>query len=259
MPEISILLPGYSLNTDAGSLGFCSVLLIEGEKRLLFDPGHVGRRRFLIPALESRGLAPADIEVQFLSHAHWDHVQNLDLFDRAQLLVHGDERRYSQRPHRNDWATPKWTGPVIDMYNPTEVGDGYEVMPGCRVIDLPGHSAGSMGLVVDTPDGTSVVAGDAVAGAAAAVSGQIPIIFWSEEKARASVRRVLDLNAAIYPGHDRPFRVRNGNVEYLEEFHIGFMGLARDTSGAVFDVNPRPPFVMPAIEEQTLEGPVASR
>jgi len=175
MPEISILLPGYSINTDAGSLGFCAVLLIEGEKRVLFDPGHVGRRRFLVPALESRGLTPSDIEVQFLSHCHWDHVQNLDLFDQATLLVHGDERRYSHRPHKNDWATPKWTGPVIDMYNPTEVGEGYEVMPGCRVIDLPGHSAGSMGLIVDTSDGTCVVAGDAVANGAAALSGQIPI------------------------------------------------------------------------------------
>src|SRR5712692_5414986 len=101
MPKISLLLPGYSLNTDVGSIGFCSVLLIEGEKRVLFDPGHVGRRRFLVPALESRGLTPADIDAQFLSHSHWDHVQNVDLFGAAPVLIHPTERRYGRNPHPN--------------------------------------------------------------------------------------------------------------------------------------------------------------
>src|SRR5439155_2268935 len=251
--SISILLPGYSLNTDVGSIGFCSVLLIEGDKRVLFDPGHVGRRRFLLPALESRGLKPADIDTQFLSHCHWDHVQNIDLFEGATTLVHRDERRYTRHPHPNDWATPKWTGPVLDMYNPMEVGDGYEVMPGCHVVELPGHSAGSMGLLVETAEGRCVVAGDAVANGGAALSGNIPIIFWNEEKARASVKRVVDLDAAIYPGHDRPFRVRNGEVQYLVDFKIALTGLTPETRGATFDTTPRPAFVMPAIEEQTLE------
>ena len=44
MPKIDVLLHGFRFNTDAGIPGFCSVLLIEGEKRTLVDVGHVGRR-----------------------------------------------------------------------------------------------------------------------------------------------------------------------------------------------------------------------
>ena len=43
--------------------------------------------------------------------------------------------------------------------NRTEVAEGHEVMPGCSVIELPGHSAGSMGLLVETADGPCIVAG----------------------------------------------------------------------------------------------------
>ncbi len=76
--------------------------------------GHVGRRVVLLEALERRGLEPADIDVVVLSHAHWDHAQNLDVFDAARIIVHTDERRYAAAPHGNDWATPAWTGAMLD-------------------------------------------------------------------------------------------------------------------------------------------------
>ncbi len=109
MPALKIetLLPGVSFGTDSGTPAFCSVLLIEGEKRALVDAAHVGRRTSLEAKLLERGLSPDDIDIVILTHAHWDHVQNIDLFRNAQILVHPDERRYSHHPHRNDWATPQ--------------------------------------------------------------------------------------------------------------------------------------------------------
>ena len=134
MPTIDVLMEGSSVNTDVGIIGFCAVVLIEGEKRVLFDSAHVGRRTYLQAQLDARGLTPADIDVQVLSHAHWDHIQNCDVFDHAPMLIHRDERRYARRPHRNDWATPQWTGAVLETMQLQEVGEGYEVMPGCRVV-----------------------------------------------------------------------------------------------------------------------------
>ena len=55
MPELSVLLQGSPLRTDVGIVGFCSVVLIEGEKRILVDVGHVGRRSALENALKARG------------------------------------------------------------------------------------------------------------------------------------------------------------------------------------------------------------
>ena len=74
MPTVETLLHGYSINADSGSLGFCAITLMRGEKLTLVDSGHVGRRRFLVSELAARGLTPADIDVTVVTHAHWDHA-----------------------------------------------------------------------------------------------------------------------------------------------------------------------------------------
>jgi glyoxylase-like metal-dependent hydrolase (beta-lactamase superfamily II) len=255
MPKIDILMEGSSVGTDQGIIGFCAVILVEGEKRVLFDSAHVGRRTYLQAQLQARGLAPRDIDLQVLSHAHWDHVQNVDLFDHAPLLVHRDERRYAGRPHPNDWATPKWTGAVIEMLNIQEVGEGYEIMPGCRVIDLPGHSPGSIGLQVETEDGSCLVVGDAIHNGVVALRGRNPLVFWNAEQADASIRRCVQSGALIYPGHDRPFRIRDGELSYGTAFSMTLSGVGPNVPGVSFIENPPPreQWVMPGIEEQRLD------
>lgn len=250
MPTVSVLMHGAPLSTDVGYIAFCSVLLIEGERRILFDSAHVGRRPYLQAQLAARGLRPEDIDAQVVSHAHWDHMQNCDVFGDAPLLIHRDELRYAHHPHRNDWATPQWTGAVLDTMTLEEVGESHEIMPGCRVIELPGHSAGSIGLEVETDDGLCVVTGDAVHGAQVALSGRSPLVFWNADQAEASIRRVVEAGALIYPGHDRPFRLRDGEVSYTEESAIAISGAPWMTLNP--DPPPREPWVMPGVEEQRL-------
>lgn len=256
MPTIDILMEGSGVNTDVGIIGFCSVLLIEGEKRVLFDSAHVGRRTYLEARLQARGLTPKDVDLQVLSHAHWDHIQNCDVFGHAPMLVHRDERRYAQAPHRNDWATPQWTGAVLETMQLVEVGEGYEIMPGCRVIDLAGHSPGSIGLEVETEDGRCIITGDAIHSAAVAQSGHNPLVFWNAEQADAAIRRVVQSGALIYPGHDRPFRLRDGAVHYTTDFHMTLTNIGPNTPGAAFIPTPPPrtQWIMPGIEQQRLVG-----
>jgi glyoxylase-like metal-dependent hydrolase (beta-lactamase superfamily II) len=255
MPKIDILMEGYSIGTDVGIIGFCSVLLIEGERRVLFDSAHVGRRTYLQAQLESRGIQPSDIDFQVLSHAHWDHIQNCDVFDQAPLIVHPNERKYAQHPHRNDWATPRWTGAVLETMNIIEAGDGYEVMPGCRVIELIGHTPGSIGLEVETDDGKCIIAGDALHNGRVALRGQNPLVFWNAEQADAAIKRCVQSGALVYPGHDRPFRIKNGELDYLTDFKVTINGVAPDTPGASFVGTPSfiEQWIMPGIEQQRLD------
>ena len=254
MPRIDILMEGYSVGTDVGIVGFCSVLLVEGERRVLFDSAHVGRRTYLEAQLQARGLTPGDIDVQVLSHAHWDHIQNCDVFDHAPMLIHRDERRYARRPHRNDWATPQWTGAVLETMRLQEVGEGYEVMPGCRVIELIGHSPSSIGLEVETDDGLCILAGDAIHNARVAQSGRNPLVFWDPAQADAAIRRVVQAGAIIYPGHDQPFRIKDGGIAYQTPFRMTLIGAGPETPGMSFIPSPppRPVWIMPGIEGQTL-------
>ena len=53
MPEIEILLPGFSINTDQATLGLCTVTLVRGEKLTVVDVGHFGRRSMLVDTLRA--------------------------------------------------------------------------------------------------------------------------------------------------------------------------------------------------------------
>ncbi|HZU75741.1 MAG TPA: MBL fold metallo-hydrolase, partial [Dehalococcoidia bacterium] len=200
MAELITLLEGFGLGSDQGVIGFCSVFLVRaGGSTILFDTGHVGRRLVLQAALQREGVRPEDVNHVVLSHAHWDHVQNIDLFDRADLMIHPDERRYAHRPHRNDWATPAWTGAAIETARITEVRGGDELAPGVQVVDVPGHSPGSIALAVATDEGMACLSGDALHFAEVAVTKQNPLVFWNDEQATRSIETMVAMADVIYP------------------------------------------------------------
>ena len=252
MPTVDVLLHGYSFRTDVGSPGFCSIILIEGQKRTLVDAGHVGRRVALLAALEQRGLTPADIDLAVMSHAHWDHNQNFDLFAHAPLLMHPWELKYARHPHKNDWATPAWTGAMIDCH-PTiqEVEEGYEIEPGVRIMHSPGHSPGSITVLVETDEGPAALSGDVLQYAGGALTRVNPLVFWSEKEATRSINRIMETAEVIYPGHDQPFRMVGSEIEYLEPMKMTIRGMSPDEPGLKYDAAPFPVWVMPGIEEQS--------
>src|SRR5262249_23625480 len=194
-PRIDVLLDGFGINTSAGRVAMCEVILIEGAgadgrpTRILVDPAHVGRRTLLLDALASRGLAPGGLELVVLTHAHWDHVQNIDLFAHAPVYLHPDERRYCEHPHQNDWATPVWTRDILERMQVREIADGDELIPGVGVADLPGHSAGSIGITVQNEQGLSLIAGDAVHYASVALTRQSRLVFSAAGAALATIDR----------------------------------------------------------------------
>ena len=121
--KVDLLFPGLPAKADHFLFGICSVLLIRSEERcILFDTGPFRVRPMLIAALSELGLTPADIDIIFLTHLHWDHVENLDLFPQARVLVPRVEYEYARSPAPNDWGTPPYV---------------HEMLRGMRVELLP--------------------------------------------------------------------------------------------------------------------------
>jgi N-acyl homoserine lactone hydrolase len=249
--RVDLLVQGWTLNTSEGRLGFCGVTLIEtAGRRLLVDVAQVARRVLILERLSQRGLSPTDIDTVVLTHAHWDHLLNADLFEHAEFVVHKDERHYVRDPHPNDWATPKYTNAIMDRLRVREVREGDQVVPGVSVIETPGHTVGSISLLVDGPDGSVCIAGDALPHARSVFTGLPAIIFDREEHARDSIRKIMAASDVIYPGHDRPFRREpNGHTSYLMQSNVTVFGVVdesmRELRVTLGVEDPAPTWIMP--------------
>jgi len=242
---VDTLLQGYQVESTVGDIAFCGVNLIEapegegGVRRIVVDTGHFGRGVVLRRALAERGLTASDIDVLVLTHTHWDHVQGLEFFDRAAVMVHPRELDYISHPHPQDFATPAWTKAVLDLYDVRHAVEGTELATGVHVVEVPGHSPGTIAVAVDTADGMAVVTGDAIQNALVARHRRNALVFWDEEQANASVRRLVDMSDLVYPGHDQPFRVSAGNeISYLTGFSFGLRRVTPDMPGLTFDLDP---------------------
>jgi len=93
-----------------------------------------------------------------------------------------------------------------------------EIFPGVKTLLLPGHSVGLQGLVIDTGDACAVLASDALWSARDATRGVPDVAFFDPVKAQSSLDKALAAGDLFYPGHDRPFRLKNGVVQYLTQY-----------------------------------------
>ncbi len=243
--RVDTLLQGYQVESKEGDIAFCGVNLIEapdgsgGTTRIVVDTGHFGRGVVLRRALADRGLSASDIDVLLLTHAHWDHVQGIQYFDNAMVMAHPKELDYISNPHGQDHATPAWTKAMLDQYDIRSVTEGHDLAPGVTVVEVPGHSPGTIAASVETDDGVAVITGDSIQNAMVAQQRRNGLVFWNEEQANRSVGKLVDMSDVIYPGHDQAFRLSGDNeVEYVAEFSFGLRRVLPDTPGLTFDLQP---------------------
>ena len=208
-----ILLRGNNLSFSGGFFGFCNVVLVWADERtpLLFDTGHFCVRPGLIKALADRGLDPGAIPHVFMSHLHFDHSHNLDLFRNAKIWVSQEELDYAASPAANDTSIPwKIHALLADLDLHVISGDG-PVLPGIEHFAVPGHTPGSQALRFVDPEGRRVVlSGDAIKYPKEVLAEGSDLVFGTKENATASIRSICDQADVIVPGHFSQLFRRNG-------------------------------------------------
>jgi glyoxylase-like metal-dependent hydrolase (beta-lactamase superfamily II) len=121
-----------------------------------------------INALKDLGLFPTDIDIIIMTHLHWDHSFNTDLFPNAKVVVQQEEVYYALNPlpcHALYYESQLigMTPPWLKSLNRMEIINGEkEIEPGIRVISLPGHTPGFQGVLVDLKSGRCMIAGDTI-------------------------------------------------------------------------------------------------
>jgi N-acyl homoserine lactone hydrolase len=214
-----ILLPGVPVSSARGALGWCSVVLVQAAgQNLIFDTGSHGDRQQLISALKHHNISPADIQSVYLSHFHYDHVLNADIFPKARLLLSIKEWDYVQNGAFQDAADPyvptsliAWAAKRVELFD-----EGQEVLPGLVPLPLPGHTPGLCGLLLKQEK--VLLAGDGVKNGWEFTRRQPPPCFFSTHAALESYERATAAAELIVPGHDRPFRIGSGGkIDYVAE------------------------------------------
>lgn len=118
---------------------------------------------FLDSSLAQLELQPEDIDLLILSHMHIDHVGNARLFDNGHTRVLVNRKELDgvnaiQTEFQGGYLKSDFDG------LPFEALDGdTEIFPGVTVLEVPGHTWGTMALQVDLPeDGTKIFTSDAL-------------------------------------------------------------------------------------------------
>jgi N-acyl homoserine lactone hydrolase len=213
---ITLLFAGSPARADKFLTGISTVALIRaGGRTLLFDTGPYAYRPILQGRLRKLGVDPGEIDTVILSHVHWDTAANADLFPNAEIVLHEKELAYAETPAAHESDTPGYVGRALRRLKLRPLTSEQDIAPGVRVVELPGHSPGSIGALV----GNALLAGDAVTCAGDAAAGDIRYQRGYDNRAKDSLARALTLADVIYPGHDRPFRV-GPPIAYLDDYAI---------------------------------------
>lgn len=214
MTGIDILLPGFPGKADRGFFGWCSVAALKtGDDWLIVDTGSHGDRAVLLQAMAARGIDPLAIKRLFLTHLHFDHCLNADLFPNAEIIVGRKEWAYANSPlpqERGDTFLPRPFIPYLAGRRPAFVGEGDLLAPGLRVLELPGHTPGCLGLLREAD--STLIAGDALKNPRELYHRDPVLCFDSRENALASLDRIAGLAKRVLPGHDSPFNLAGGTI-----------------------------------------------
>lgn len=158
------------------------------------------------------GLTPADVDVIFIGHLHFDHVGGLGELKRcgcgAEIHIQHDELAAA-----NSGTDVACFADDFSAHGPFTIRHGeYALCDGASAVSTPGHTAGHMSMLVELPHGAPVLlAGDA-ADLLENLDDEIaPGGCWQGQYAQAedSIRKLkrvaLDAGAQIWPNHDFAF------------------------------------------------------
>lgn len=161
------------------------IYLIEGaDQKIVVDTSYLDPERGGAPwpatrtpeqdvkkQIESAGWKCEDVEILILTHLHWDHSQNCDLFPNAVKYVWAKELQYAMCPvslQAKPYDSPIHPNTRWPVYAQQNIifepiwKDETEIVPGVMYFHTPGHTPGHCSVAVETKVGTYVIAADVI-------------------------------------------------------------------------------------------------
>lgn len=199
---------------------FQSWLVLSGPRRILIDAGLPkadDRLASITGAKPTQGMCegvidPLDVTDVILTHLHWDHVGDVELFTNATIHVQRRELSaltglWGKRPAFRDVYAADAKISWLEKNPRLNLIDGEQgVARGVRVAWVGGHTPGSQIVILDL-DGVKVVfTGDNVNQSDNLDCDIPPGLLWSMPEALDALERIRDLVRSGYaaiPSHER--------------------------------------------------------
>lgn len=203
-------------------LGSVNCYLIEiGTGFVLIDTGSSNRRAEIEKELESASCKPGDLKLVLLTHGDFDHSGNAAYLRKkfaTKIAMHDDD---SGMVERGDmfWNRKKGNSfirmltPVligfrkVDRFKPDlSIEDGTDLSEygfDAKVISIPGHSRGSIGILTG---GGDLFCGDLLDNTDKPALNSIMDDLTAAHASLEKLKR-LEINT-VYPGHGEPFPMK---------------------------------------------------
>lgn len=182
---------------------------------------------FFESRLKQLNLDPSDFKYVFLSHLHTDHCGNARLFSGTdtRILVHEEELKgvaNLEADGKDAWKFFLSSDYSVSGLKYTTLYGDQEILKGIRSISLPGHTWGTMGLMVELEhSGTIILSSDSLYVADSFETGMGSMLDLDRDKWLTSVNKLKLLqkghDAMIIPGHDHKVIHHNCSCHPLKE------------------------------------------
>lgn len=156
-------------------------------------------------ALAQLGWGVNDIDIVINSHLHWDHSDNNWRLPNARFYVSLAEWEYAKDPTEGQkklYVADFNKAPLSVMNYVLVNQDLFEVVPGIKTIETPGHSAGHQSILINTAEGLLCVAGDAACFMENLTTPTPPGGLTSAVQAFASIEKMRRAADRIFMNHD---------------------------------------------------------
>lgn len=199
MAEVKVLIEGHhTKNEDNRPKIGSTVTLIKSQCNILVDTGSFLDKEPLIRGLEREGLAPDDIDVVIITHLDLDHIVNTYLFNGAKIFCKFRGGDYPGQTHFPSEGSLERT----DLLKKDLIDKDIEIML------TPGHADDMISIIVNSPEGKVVIAGDAFPSREWMDFNRQPSsIVTDVERFNESRKKILEIADYIIPGHGEMFKV----------------------------------------------------
>lgn len=135
MVDFEQITKGINIKPNKGAFGYSSITLIkDDDERILFDTGSYGVRGVIKELLKKER-----IDKLFISHLHFDHCSNLDMFKNSKIYINEKELENLYKNDEDD-DLYKPLLKIINEYNVITFDKDIKISKNTKAVLTHGHT-----------------------------------------------------------------------------------------------------------------------